>query len=50
VARQRRIISAHPAALASIDSWLAQQRRHWAAAFDRLEAVAAEQVPARRKS
>jgi len=50
VERQWRIIRIRPAALAPVESWLARQRRHWDAALDRLEAVAAAQTPKRRKS
>jgi hypothetical protein len=37
-------------ALAPIESWISRQRRHWSAALDRLEALAAAQTPRRKKS
>lgn len=37
-------------ALMPIESWLSRQRRHWTAALDRLEALAAAQTPKRKKS
>jgi hypothetical protein len=37
-------------ALAPVESWLSRQRRHWTAALDRLEAVAAAQTPSRKQS
>ena len=33
-----------------VSSWFARQQRHWADAFDRLEAVVAAETPKRRKS
>jgi DNA-binding transcriptional ArsR family regulator len=50
VERQWRMVRVKPDALAMVETWLARQRRHWEAAFDRLEAVAAAQTPKRRKS
>jgi len=50
VERQWRLIRLRPAALAEVESWFSRQRRHWSAALDRLEAVAAAQTPKRRKS
>lgn len=50
VERQWRIIRVRPEALAPVESWLARQRRHWTAALDRLEALAARQTPRGRKS
>jgi hypothetical protein len=50
VERQYRFIRVRPDALASVETWLSRQRRHWNAALDRLEAVAAERTPKRRKS
>ena len=50
VARQWRFIRARPQALAEVESWVSRQRRHWTAAFDRLEAIAAAETPKRRKS
>jgi hypothetical protein len=37
-------------ALAPVENWLSRQRRHWTAALDRLEALAAAQTPKRKKS
>jgi DNA-binding transcriptional ArsR family regulator len=37
-------------ALTPVESWLSRQRRHWTAALDRLEALAAAQTPKRKKS
>ena len=48
--RQWRYVRARPGALRSVETWLARARRHWDAALDRLEAVAARDTPARRKS
>ena len=48
--RQWRMIRIRPQALGQVESWLARQRRHWTAALDRLEAIAAEDTPKRRKS
>jgi DNA-binding transcriptional ArsR family regulator len=50
VERQWRFVRLCPDALASVDSWLSRQRRHWTSALDRLEAVAAAQTPKRKKS
>jgi DNA-binding transcriptional ArsR family regulator len=50
VERQFRFIRVRPDALAPVESWLSGQRRHWTAALDRLEALAAERTPKRRKS
>jgi len=50
VQAQWRIVRVRPEALRSIDGWLDRARRHWNAALDRLEAVAARDVPKRRKS
>ena len=50
VERQFRFIRARPDALASVETWLSRQRRHWNQALDRLEALAAAQTPKRRKT
>jgi len=50
VERQYRFIRVRSDALAPVETWLSRQRRHWSAALDRLEAVAAERTPKRRKS
>jgi DNA-binding transcriptional ArsR family regulator len=50
VERQYRFIRVRPDALAPVETWLSRQRRHWDAALDRLEALASERTPKRRKS
>src|ERR1700688_710972 len=50
IERQWRFVRVRPDALAPVESWLTRQRRHWTAALDRLEALAAAQTPKRRKS
>jgi DNA-binding transcriptional ArsR family regulator len=50
VRRQWRIVRARPEAMHEIESWLAEQKRFWEGALDRFEAVAARQLPKRRKS
>jgi len=50
VERQWRLVRVRADALAPIESWLSRQRRHWTAALDRLEALAAAQTPKRKKS
>jgi DNA-binding transcriptional ArsR family regulator len=50
VERQWRLLRVRPQSLGQVESWLARQRRHWSAALDRLEAIAAEETPKRRKS
>ena len=50
IARQFRVVRARPEALRPIGSWFERQQRHWADAFDRLEAVIAAETPKRRKS
>jgi DNA-binding transcriptional ArsR family regulator len=50
VDRQWRYVRMRADALAPIESWVSRQRRHWNAALDRLEAVAAAQTPKRKKS
>ena len=48
--RQWRFVRMRADALAPVENWLSRQRRHWAAALDRLEALAAVKTPKRRKS
>ncbi|WP_420970495.1 ArsR/SmtB family transcription factor [Bradyrhizobium sp. B120] len=50
IERQWRFVRVRADALAPMESWLERHRRHWSAALDRLEAVAAAQMPKRRKS
>jgi DNA-binding transcriptional ArsR family regulator len=50
VERQWRFVRVRADALMPVESWLSRQRRHWTAALDRLEALAAAQTPKRRKS
>jgi len=50
VERQWRYVRVAPTALAPVQTWLARQQRHWEAAFDRMEAVAAARMPRRKKS
>ena len=50
VEQQWRLVRVRADALAPVESWLARQRRHWTAALDRLEALAAAETPKRRKS
>jgi DNA-binding transcriptional ArsR family regulator len=50
VERQWRLVRVRSEALAPVESWLARQRKHWTAALDRLEALAATQTPKRKKS
>src|ERR1700753_2316899 len=50
VERQWRYVRVRAEALVPIESWIARQRRHWSAALDRLEALAAAQTPKRKKS
>jgi DNA-binding transcriptional ArsR family regulator len=50
VERQWRFVRVRTDALAPVESWLARQRRHWTAALDRLEVLAAAQTPKRKKS
>jgi DNA-binding transcriptional ArsR family regulator len=50
VERQWRLVRVRSDALAPVESWLARQRKHWTAALDRLEALAAVQTPKRKKS
>src|ERR1700722_8879510 len=50
IERQWRFVRVRTDALAPVESWLSRQRRHWTAALDRLEALAAAQTPKRKKS
>ena len=50
VDRQWRLVRIRREALATLETWLSRQRRHWSAALDRLEAATAAQTPKRRKS
>jgi DNA-binding transcriptional ArsR family regulator len=50
VERQWRYVRMRSGALEPVESWLSQQRRYWTSALDRLETVAAQQTPKRRKS
>jgi DNA-binding transcriptional ArsR family regulator len=50
IERQWRFVRVRSDALALVESWLSRQRRHWRAALDRLEALAAVQTPTRKKS
>jgi DNA-binding transcriptional ArsR family regulator len=50
IERQWRLVRVRAEALAPVESWLSRQRRHWTAALDRLEALAAAETPKRRKS
>jgi len=48
--RQWRFVRVRADALEPIESWVTRQQRHWTAALDRLEALAAAHTPKRRKS
>jgi len=50
IERQWRFVRVRADALTPVESWLSGQRRHWTAALDRLEALAAAQTPKRSKS
>jgi DNA-binding transcriptional ArsR family regulator len=50
IERQWRFMRVRADALVPVESWLSRQRRHWTAALDRLEALAAAQTPKRKKS
>jgi DNA-binding transcriptional ArsR family regulator len=50
IERQWRYVRLKPDALRPVESWLARARRHWNAALDRMEALAAREAPKRRKS
>ena len=50
IERQWRFVRVRVDALTPVENWLSRQRRHWTAALDRLEALAAAQTPRRKKS
>ena len=50
VRRQWRVVRVRHETMAAIESWLAEQKRFWEGALDRLEAAAARELPKRRKS
>ena len=50
VDRQWRYVRIQPKALALAETWLAEQRRHWTGALDRLEVFMAAQAPKEKKS
>jgi DNA-binding transcriptional ArsR family regulator len=50
IERQWRFVRVRTDALAPFESWLSRQRRHWTAALDRLEALAAQETAERKKS
>jgi DNA-binding transcriptional ArsR family regulator len=50
IERQWRFVRVRADALTPVESWLSRQRRHWTAALDRLEALAAARTPKRKKS
>ena len=50
IEQQWRYIRVRADALAPVENWLTRQRRHWASALDRLEALAAVRTPKRKKS
>jgi DNA-binding transcriptional ArsR family regulator len=50
IERQWRYVRVRADALVPIESWISRQRKHWSAALDRLEALAAAQTPKRKKS
>jgi DNA-binding transcriptional ArsR family regulator len=50
IERQWRYVRVRADALRPLESWLSRQQRHWSKALDRLEALAAAQTPARKKS
>jgi DNA-binding transcriptional ArsR family regulator len=50
IERQWRLVRVRADALAPVENWLTRQQRHWTAALDRLEALAAAQTPKRKKS
>jgi len=50
VERQWRYVRVRADALSPIENWISRQRRHWSAALDRLEALAAAQTSKRKKS
>ena len=50
VEKQWRLIRMKRDALESVEGWIKQQRAHWNAALNRLEAMIAADTPKRRKS
>jgi DNA-binding transcriptional ArsR family regulator len=48
--KQKRMVRARPETLALAQSWIEQQRAHWTAALDRLEAVLAAETSKGRKT
>jgi DNA-binding transcriptional ArsR family regulator len=50
IERQWRFVRVRADALEPVESWITGQKRHWTAALDRLEALAAAHTPKRRKS
>jgi DNA-binding transcriptional ArsR family regulator len=50
VERPWRYVRVRADALRPVESWVSRQRRHWTAALDRLEALAAVEAPKRKKS
>src|SRR5271155_4174718 len=50
IERQWRFVRIRADALAPVESWLSRQRRHWTAALDRLEALAAAKKHQRTKT
>jgi DNA-binding transcriptional ArsR family regulator len=50
VERQWRLVRVRRDALTPVENWLSRQRRHWTAALDRLEVLAAAKTPNRKKS
>ena len=50
IERQWRFVRVRADALEPAESWIARHKRHWTAALDRLEALAAAQTPRRKKS
>ena len=50
IERQWRFVRVRADALAPVESWLSRHRRHWTAALDRLEALAATRTPKGKKS
>jgi DNA-binding transcriptional ArsR family regulator len=50
IERQWRLVRVRTDALAPVESWLSRQQRHWTAALDRLERLAAAKTPKGKKS
>jgi DNA-binding transcriptional ArsR family regulator len=48
--RQWRYLRIRQAALAPVENWITRHRKHWNAALDRLEALAATRTAKRKKS